>query len=484
MKLGSMLLATLFYTLNACETKGQFQLESAFPHLRFTRPVDLQHPGDGTDRVFVVEQPGVIKVFENTAAVSTAKVFLDIQDRVNDSGEEEGLLGLAFHPNYENNGYFYVDYTAANPRRTVVARYTVSRTEPDQADKNSELVLLEISQPFSNHNGGQIAFGPDGYLYIAMGDGGSGGDPYGNGQNLKTLLGKILRIDVDNPAAGRYYGIPSDNPFVNNTSGYKEEIYAYGLRNPWRFSFDPVTGWLWAADVGQNRIEEVDIIEKGKNYGWNIMEGSDCYNPPSGCNMTGLVKPIWEYNHDVGNSITGGYVYRGMTVPQLVGTYICADYISGRIWSLHYDGINPVVNTELLDTRLFISSFGIDKNNELYLCAFDGKIYRFKPTETSVKQGSTSPSSNQLAQNYPNPFNPLTTIKYALPRAARVELNVFNINGQLIRNLVNCLVQAGDRAVDWDGRDNNGVLQPSGVYLYQLKVDSVAAKTRRMLFLR
>jgi glucose/arabinose dehydrogenase len=230
---------------------------------------------------------------------------------------------------------------------------------------------LEIAQPFPNHKGGQIAFGSDGYLYIGMGDGGSGGDPLGNGQNRSTLLGKILRIDVNAPSAGRNYDIPADNPFVDNTLGYREEIYAYGLRNPWRFSFDSATGKLWVGDVGQDWIEEIDVIEKGKNYGWNIMEGTLCYNPPSGCNETGLELPLYEYNHTLGNAIIGGYIYHGSALPELAGDYVYGDYASGRIWALAANA----TNTLLVNSNLTISSFGVDENKELYVCAFDGKIY-------------------------------------------------------------------------------------------------------------
>jgi glucose/arabinose dehydrogenase len=497
MKLGRLFLLILF--LISCgdnDSNAQFDvdIEPAFPNLTFSRPVDLQHPGDGSDRIFVVEQRGVIKVFENSAAVSSVEIFLDIQDLVNDVGNEEGLLGLAFHPNYESNGYFYVNYTANPPRRTVIARYRVSAADPNQADRNSAFVLLEFAQPFENHNGGQLAFGPDGYLYIATGDGGSAGDPFGNGQSRETLLGKILRIDVDNPSGGRNYGIPSDNPFANNTSGFKEEIYAYGLRNPWRFSFDPVTQWLWAADVGQGRIEEVDIIESGKNYGWDIMEGSACFEPASGCNMTGLVKPIWEYDHGLGRSITGGHVYRGARVPELVGAYIYADFITGRIWALRYDGVTPAQNQQLKDTNLGISSFGLDKNNELYLCAFDGKIYHFLRRTTSVGANLSQPTSYHLGQNFPNPFfseakaagpgNSATTITYTLSKDAEVELSVYNLSGQFIRHLVNQHQPAGEHAVVWNGSDSEGTLQPSGAYFYRLKIGNELVETKRMMLVR
>jgi len=474
-------LAAALFAFTCSPATAQLQLEQAFPNLSFTRPVELQHAGDATNRLFVVEQAGIIKVFENAKSTASAKTFINITDRVNDSGNEEGLLGLAFHPDYESNGYFYVDYTASNPRRTVISRFNVNATNPDSALKSSEFIIIEIPINLpnnDNHNGGKIAFGADGFLYIGPGDGGSGGDPMGNGQNLQSLLGKVLRIDVNTPSSGRNYGLPADNPFVGNTSA-KEEIYAYGFRNPWRFSFDPVTDQLWLGDVGQGRREEIDIVEKGMNYGWDIMEASLCHEPSSGCNMTGLTLPVWEYDRSLGQSITGGHVYRGANVPELVGAYVYADFVSGRIWSLRYDGVNPAQNSLIRDTSLGIAAFGVDQNNELHICAFDGKIYRFQPTITS-----TNPNSPQLAQNYPNPFNPSTTIKFTLPHAGRVELSIFNITGQWVRTLQNGIAQAGTYFPNWDGKDHNSILQSSGVYLYRLKVDSRVVQFRRMLFLK
>lgn len=380
----STLLAIIIFT-TACgscrnartQSPGQgVELEPVFPALRFTRPLALESPRDGTDRLFVVEQPGRISVFPNDPDVAGAKTFLDIRSLVNSAGNEEGLLGLAFHPAYKSNGYFYLNYTASNPRRTVIARYRVSAADPDAGDPLSALILLEFDQPFSNHNGGQLAFGPDGYLYIATGDGGSGGDPYGNGQSLKTLLGKILRIDIDHPGVGTKYGIPPDNPFVG--TAFRGEIWAYGLRNPWRFSFDPDNGRLWAGDVGQDKIEEVDIIEKGRNYGWNRMEGSACFQPSHDCDTTGLVLPVWEYTHADGVCVTGGYVYRGSRRPELRGAYICADYGNGKIWALRPGTGGKAKATELTESRLPIASFGVDNAHELYICSFDGRIYAFK----------------------------------------------------------------------------------------------------------
>ncbi len=358
--------------------KGPIIVEEAFPQLTFERPVDLQHAGDNSKRLFVVEQRGVVSVFQNDADVEEKSVFLDIEAQVEDQGNEEGLLGLAFHPEYENNGFFYVNYTASNPDRTVISRFKVSSSDQNTADKASELILLEFDQPFSNHNGGQVAFGPDGYLYIAVGDGGSGGDPQGNGQNLKTLLGTILRIDVDQQEGQMNYGIPADNPFANNSEGFRKEIYAYGLRNPWRFSFDSESNRLWTGDVGQNRYEEIDIVENGGNYGWNIMEGFHCFEPSSGCDTEGLEMPIWEYERSEGDvSVTGGFVYRGQSISELEGLYVYADYASGRIWTLDHSDLDNPVNNEILKAPFQISSFGVDKDNELYICGFDGKIYRF-----------------------------------------------------------------------------------------------------------
>lgn len=356
-----------------------YTLKPAYPALSFTRPVDYQHAGDNTNRVFVVEQRGVISVFEDNPAVKEKKTFLDISGPVDDESNEEGLLGLAFHPDYASNGYFYVNYTINNPARTRISRFKVSPDNPDKAMRDSEQVLVEFEQPFGNHNGGQVSFGPDGYLYIAIGDGGSGGDPQENGQSLTTLLGTIARIDVDQPQGGKNYGIPADNPFAGNKEGYREEIYAYGLRNPWRFSFDAETSQLWAGDVGQNKYEEVDIIRKGGNYGWDVTEALHCFEPENNCDSADMILPVWEYDHTKGDvSVTGGFVYRGPTLAELQGKYIFADYASGRVWALDNSNAGKPKNTEIVDADFAIASFGQNKDNELYVCGFDGKIYTFK----------------------------------------------------------------------------------------------------------
>jgi len=376
-----LIIVCWFIFLSCNSSSGQkntdLEVKVAFPNLTFTRPVDLTYPDDGTNRLFVVEQQGRIYSFENDSKASEKQLFLDIRERVDDRGNEEGLLGLAFHPGYKDNGYFFIDFTATNPDRTVIARYKVDPSNSNQALKSSEFIILEVEQPYSNHNGGQIIFGPDNYLYISLGDGGSAGDPHNNGQDPSTLLGSILRINIDKAENRLNYSIPKDNPFTGNTQGFREEIYAYGLRNPWRMSFDSETGLLWTGDVGQNKYEEIDIIRKGNNYGWNIMEGLHCYRADN-CDSSGLTMPIWEYSHDLGQSITGGYVYRGDKFQELKGKYIYADYISGKIWALDYNQNDRPTNLILLESNLNWAAFGIDQNENLFICAFDGKIYGFK----------------------------------------------------------------------------------------------------------
>ncbi len=352
------------------------ELEPAFPGIEFDRMVFLTYAERESGRLFVVLQPGRIVVFENDPGVESARTFLDIRDRVNDAGNEEGLLGLAFDPAFAENGYFYVYYTASRPRRSVVSRFSVSPDDPNRADPDSELVFLEVEQPYRNHNGGHLAFGPDGMLYVGLGDGGSSGDPRGNGQDTSTLLGSILRIDVSvlNQLGG--YAVPPDNPFAGGEGAARGEIWAYGLRNPWRFSFDRETGDLWAADVGQNLYEEVDIIRPGLNYGWNVMEGSHCFRREN-CDARGLEMPVAEYGRDGGCSVTGGYVYRGRRQPTLYGAYLYADFCSGKIWALRHDGAAVTEQMLIADTGLSISSFGEDPSGEVYVLTFEGAVYRF-----------------------------------------------------------------------------------------------------------
>lgn len=458
-----LLCLTFLTFIFANHLKAQFTLQEAFPNLEYSSPVFLTHSGDNTNRIFILEQNGRIMVFPNSPAVTSDKTFLDITDRVS-SGGEMGLLGLAFHPNYENNGYFYVNYTAENPLRTIISRFQITNN-PDSADKNSELEILSFSQPYQNHNGGWIGFGPnDNYLYIATGDGGSGGDPENYAQRIDNLLGKILCIDIN---SGMPYSIPSTNPFFDSTNAQvKKEIFAWGLRNPWRCSFDPNTGWLWAGDVGQDDWEEIDIIQNGKNYGWRCYEGNHIYNF-SGCNYPEYIPPVWEYNHVEGYSITGGYVYRGVYVPELNGKYIYGDFIEKKIYSLEYDGVNPPVNQFLLSSPGFITSFGVDEQNELYIVGFGpGKIYSFTPTITSGEKYNFL-TDYILEQNYPNPFNPSTTISYFLPEDSEVSLTVYNSIGKEIVNLLIAIQSKGYYNTTWNAEKFS-----SGVYF--IKMDAIS----------
>jgi glucose/arabinose dehydrogenase len=384
---------------NPVDGKVAVKVVPAFPSLKWAdwepvnenglaqplRPIVLTHAGDGSNRVFVGEQWGRVFVFKNDPNVTDSKVFLDLRDRVvyKDNQNEEGLLGLAFHPKYKENGQLFLYYTTRDaPHTSVISRFTVSKNDPDRADPGSEEELLRIPQPFWNHNGGTICFGPDGYLYIGLGDGGSANDPQGNGQNLNALLGKVLRIDVDRKDPGRAYAVPKDNPFVGKPDALPE-VYALGVRNIWRMAFDRETGTLWAGDVGQNLWEEIILVEKGGNYGWSVRESMHPFGPNGSGPRADLIEPIWEYDHQVGKSITGGHVYRGKKVPQLAGKYLYADYVSGKLWALKYDETAKKVasNEEIpVDTVMPVISFGEDEEGEAYFTIVAPKgdgIYTF-----------------------------------------------------------------------------------------------------------
>jgi glucose/arabinose dehydrogenase len=331
-------------------------------------PLYLTSAKDGTRRLFIVERPGRIKVLQPGATTPT--VFLDIRSKVLSTSTEQGLLGLSFHPDYEMNRRFFVNYTRQTDGATVIAEYLTSASDPDIADPG-ESVLLVIPQPFTNHNGGMIEFGPDGYLYLGTGDGGSANDPDNRAQNIDELLGKILRIDIDRPNGQVPYSSPPDNPFFGSIPG-RDEIYGFGFRNPWRFSFDPVTKMLYAADVGQNAIEEIDVVALGGNYGWNTFEGTQCtgLGPTPCAECSSCIPPIAEYSHSAGRcAITGGYIYRGAKGSLPWGTYVYGDFCTGEIFMLEDD-----VQTLLLDTALSISSFGEDEGGELYVVNLNGTV--------------------------------------------------------------------------------------------------------------
>ena len=474
---------------------SQHNIEIAFPSLIFDTPVDIQNAADNSNRLFIVEQEGRIKVFENDPASSEATLFLDISDRVL-SDSRYGLLGLAFHPNYSENGYFYLNYTAAGPNRSVISRFQVSETDENLADPESESVFLEVDQPHNFHNGGGVVFGPDGYLYISLGDGGPWNgqpDPDGNGQNTQTLLGSMVRIDVDQSDDGLNYAIPPDNPFAGNSDGSREEIWAFGLRNTWRFSFHPESGECWGGDNGENLWEEINIIENGGNYGWKIQEGNHCFDPPQNCNAAGLTPPIYEYDglSTPRRSVIGGYTYTGSEKPGLSGKYIFGDFVRGQIWSLEYDGISPTVRTTLTTVAPNLSTFGLDEAGEIYWANWiTGRIYHFVPENTSLNSDApTLAGTFELLQNRPNPFNPFTAISYRLSIAGQVTLRIYDARGRLVRSLENNIYRsAGQYDYLWDGLDDARKPTASGIYFYRLTfqaADRIARSlTRKMLFMR
>ena len=355
---------------------GTYALKPAWPSLPpFRQPVALVAGGDGSGRLFVVEREGRIHSFLS-AAPDEVKLFLDITGKARLSNDEEGLLCLAFHPLFKVNHRFYIIYSLANvvPRRTRLSEWRTKDLVPDSADEASEKVLLEVEKKHGNHNGATITFGSDGFLYVSLGDGGGGGDQDGNAQNPRSLLGKVLRLDVDHAAAGKAYGIPRDNPWAGR-SGAAPEVWAWGLRNPWRMSFDPTTGELWAGDVGQNAWEEVDVIKKGGNYGWNFREGSHPFI--KGKAAKGLVEPVFDYGRDKGFCITGGVVYRGASAPGLAGRYLFADFGSKAVWSLDAKSKARSSLQVACKAPEAPASFGTDEAGEAYVVGYEGGIFRF-----------------------------------------------------------------------------------------------------------
>ncbi len=455
-------------------------VQNAFPNLSaFNWPVDLQAPFDGSNRLFVVEKDGRIYVFENTPSVSTRTLFLDISARVKNAGSE-GLLALAFHPDYENNGTFFVMYNTIDPYTSRWSRFQVSE-DPDVADPSSEVVLFEIPQTNTCHKGCGIVFGSDGYLYTSIGDDCQGWP----GQNLSTLMGKLLRIDVDSTSTGLEYAIPPDNPFVGNTQGWREEIYAYGFRNPWRFSIDRgESERIFLGDVGEATWEEVDIITNGGNYGWDIMEADDCYPNPALCDTIGAhcVAPIWQYPHtsEIGNAIVGGYIYRGHTVPSLWGKYVYAD-AGGEINSLTYDGVawsNELI--EFYEPSRQYSTFGVDENDELYVVSLYGQIYRF--VDGAVDVGGRIPPSPQLRSD-PNPFQTATTFRFDVTNGTTARVEVYDVRGRRVRVLASS-TNAGTRTVTWNGTDEGGRDLASGVYFARLMIDGRDVAHQRVVLVR
>lgn len=421
-------------TLISVNAYSQYSLTPAFPNLgTFNTPTEIVNAGDGTNRLFVSEITGKIFVFYNLPTVSTKKTFLDMSSLL--TGADGALLGLAFHPDYRNNRYFYVHYIfdSAGVFYLRLTRFTTSSNNPDSASISSRLNLLTFSEPQSYHPGGKIQFGPDGYLYASFGDGGVGGSL---AQDNSLLAGKVTRINVDSAAPGKNYSIPVSNPYYGNIQGYREEIYATGFRNLWRFSFDVPTNRLWGADVGENSYEEIDIIQNGKNYGWNKMEGFHCFGS---CDTTGkgFTRPIYEYSHNGGsNSITGGYVYRGSLRPELYGKYIYSDYINGTIYALTWDGINPPTNSVLLTSITSATTFGLDENNEIYFSDYSMGIFKFYPINVmafnlkACIEGFYNAAQNRLnIRDTINTFLKNTTSPYNSVDSAKIVIDSLKLEG-------------------------------------------------------
>jgi glucose/arabinose dehydrogenase len=477
-------LTLLVLALAAGTARAQYVLERAYPAISFPAPTDVRPANDGTNRMFVVQKGGTIRVFQNDYHVSTSKVFLDISYKIRTAGEA-GLLGLVFDPKYASNGIFYIYYETKYPTHNVVARMKVS-ADPDVADYNTEEILIDAPQfdpGNAYHCGGQLAFGNDGLLYIAMGD--NRNSP--SAQDLTDLQGSILRIDVhvDPKPIGfgaPLYQIPSGNPFVTNTNGYRPEIYAYGFRNPWRFAIDPYTNELWVCDVGENDWEELDVVRAGKNYGWPLMEGPDCF-PPGECDTTSkdLKLPLYSYSHDDGSAIVGGCRYWGSRLPELAGVFVFADYTSGVVWGLHYDGAGTPERFDLAHNAPSMFTVGSGFDDEILMGSVDGQLYRLARTATPV---TDAPLRSHLAGNFPNPFNPSTTIRFVLDHAAVVRLDIVSIRGERVRQFEFSPAGAGSHDVVWRGETDRGSHVASGVYFCRLIVDGTAVDSSRLVLVQ
>lgn len=464
----------------ATPASAQITFTNAFPGVTFNTPVEMAMAPGQPDRVYVVEQgqsSGRARIMTLETGDAAATVFLDIDGLVSTAGQEMGFLGLAFHPDYETNGRLFVHYTADGPRRNVIAEYTRDATNPLIADPNSARVILQVNQPFANHNGGKIAFGPDGYLYISIGDGGSGGDPLETGQDPSDLLGNLLRLDVDPVSPKEPYFIPPDNPFVGSTTA-REEVYAYGLRNPWKFSFDSATGDLWLADVGQNQWEEVDLIVSGGNYGWDDVEGPVCFEGP--CDLSAYEAPILTYPHSFttsgGLSITGGFVYHGTEVAGLDGRYLYADFALPRLWMLTYDPVSGSATSQLLTTSIqSIASINEGPGGEAYVVSYSGTIYILGGVIVADEAGPEGGFGIEITG--PNPVRGETSLALHVPSGEPARVMLFDALGREV-----AVLHDGPAAADTRLVLDASTLAP-GLYLVHLGTPTQQA-VRRLIVTR
>ena len=461
----TLLFAALWCT--ALPVQAQIaEFEQVYENIEFNLPLGIRFPDDGTNKVYIVERAGIVKVLDNEPDVETSSVFLDISERF-DTAPAGDLFAIEFHPEYADNGYFFAKYKLQNPEREVLSRFSRSVSDPFVADPESEVILLSLETPGNtqNHYAGDLSFGIDGYLYVPTGDGGTYLDAAGNSQDLSVLLGKVLRLDVDNPSGELNYGIPPNNPYVGNDQGWREEVFARGLRNPWRLTTDRLTGDVWVGNVGESTWEEVEYVTAGSNLGWPIMEGPVCapFGPPE-CDQSGLDLPVWSYTHETGVSITGGYVYRGSDIPALYGQYVFSDFGTFVIWRIERD--NPLSAELLLSDAFNVTTFGEDPSGELYFNRFfQGTIYKITPGPGATDTTSSGPSENGVALfAFPNPARGTTNLRFS-SEAGTVRLEVYDILGRRVATLFDEPVGPGaERTISFDTRS----LAP-GVYLARLE---------------
>ena len=470
-------LALLTLTAAAPHASAPF-LHNAFPLLTFSRPVDLQSPPDGSNRLFVAQQTGEIYVVDYDVGATGASLFLGLADSV-EFGGESGLLGLAFHPGYAANRRFYVSYVAAAPMRQLLVEYTTSATNPDSVDASSRRVILETPATTLYHHAGQIAFGLDGKLLYSIGE-----DTQPEAaQDRTNLLGTLVRIDVDNPSGGMEYGIPLDNPYAGNTEGYREEILAFGFRNPWRFSVDPATGRIWCGDVGSSYFEEINVVWPGRNYGWPRVEYDQCVSPPV-CDTTGLdiAMPVHAYPHGASAAVVGGHVNHGSRLPDFDGWYLYTDFTQGEIRAIQWDGMSAAVDSLVIVTGRVFTCSGIAPDGHILFATLGGDIYEVRQ-DTGTAAQTPAPRA-VLVGNHPNPFNPATTITYGLSAPGRVRIDIFDVRGRPLTGFDRTHATPGRHGVYWNGRDARGRVMPSGAYFVRLKVGGRVAGGHTMILLK